>query len=193
MTWPASDVNTTNADASTDSPATFRTDVLDLLTKFNLLRNHVSSFMQGLLASTTAGNALASLLVGPIYVGPSGLLTSSGTYTGYAVNSGSSTDFNATTGVYTAPVAGKYLVTGLVTLEKFSAGSGQFTVSLNAPSGQSVSVYGHSETTSTTWTESFPFSAVVNMSAGGTISMSLTYIPAGHQSRVTGLYIAQVR
>lgn len=54
MTWPSSDVNTTNADAGTDIPATFRTDVLDLLTKFNLLRNHVSSFGQTLLNRATA-------------------------------------------------------------------------------------------------------------------------------------------
>ncbi len=54
MTWPSSDVNTTNADAGTDSPATFRTDVLDLLTKFNLLRNHVSTLGQTLLNRATA-------------------------------------------------------------------------------------------------------------------------------------------
>lgn len=57
MTYPSSDVNTTNADVGTDNPATFRTDVLDLITKFNLLRNHVSSFMQGVLSSTTASAA----------------------------------------------------------------------------------------------------------------------------------------
>nr|WP_315242116.1 hypothetical protein [uncultured Albidiferax sp.] len=53
MTYPSSDVNRANADASTDSPASFRTDVLDLIDKFNLLRNWISDFMRGLL---TAGN-----------------------------------------------------------------------------------------------------------------------------------------
>lgn len=54
MTWPTENVNTTNADAGTDSPATFRTDMLDLLTKFNLLRSHVSTLGQTLLSRTTA-------------------------------------------------------------------------------------------------------------------------------------------
>lgn len=61
MTWPSADVNTTNADAGTDSPATFRTDVLDLLTKFNQMRNHVSAFMQGLLSSASASAARTTL------------------------------------------------------------------------------------------------------------------------------------
>ena len=39
MTWPTSDVVRTNADDTTDSPATFRADVLDLIDKFNLMRN----------------------------------------------------------------------------------------------------------------------------------------------------------
>ncbi|WP_367846441.1 hypothetical protein [Rhodoferax sp. WC2427] len=61
MTYPASDVNRTNADASTDSPATFRSDALDLIDKFNLLRNHISSFMQGLLASANAAAVRTAL------------------------------------------------------------------------------------------------------------------------------------
>lgn len=65
MTWPTPDVITTNCDAGTDSPATFRTDVLDLITKFNQMRAHVSAFMQGLLANTTAAAARATLLVAP--------------------------------------------------------------------------------------------------------------------------------
>jgi hypothetical protein len=49
MTWPASDVGTTNSDAGTDSPATARSDLLDLMQKFNQLRNHVTSLMQTVL------------------------------------------------------------------------------------------------------------------------------------------------
>lgn len=65
MTYPSSDVNTTNADASIDNPATFRTDVLDLITKFNLLRNHIPTFMQTLLGRTSAALARADLGVAP--------------------------------------------------------------------------------------------------------------------------------
>jgi len=61
MTYPASDVGTTNTDAGTDSPATARTDILDLMTKFNLLRNHISSFMQGVLNRATAALVRADL------------------------------------------------------------------------------------------------------------------------------------
>jgi len=61
MTYPASDVGTTNTDAGTDSPATARTDILDLMTKFNLLRNHISSFMQGVLNRGTAALVRADL------------------------------------------------------------------------------------------------------------------------------------
>jgi hypothetical protein len=54
MTFPASDVVRTNADAGTDSPATFRTDALDLIDKFNLLRNHFSALAQTLINRSTA-------------------------------------------------------------------------------------------------------------------------------------------
>lgn len=61
MAWPTSDVNTGNADAATDSPTAFRSDVLDLLTKFNQLRSHVSTLMQSLLNDTTTSQAQSSL------------------------------------------------------------------------------------------------------------------------------------
>lgn len=54
MTWPSSDVNTSNADAGTDSPATFRTDVFDLINKFNVLRSHLSTLGQTLVSRATA-------------------------------------------------------------------------------------------------------------------------------------------
>lgn len=61
MVWPAANVNTTNADAGTDSPAAFRDDVLDLINKFNQLRAHPSPFIQGLLDDIDAAAARATL------------------------------------------------------------------------------------------------------------------------------------
>jgi microcystin-dependent protein len=61
MTYPASDVNTTNMDAGTDFPATARTDLLDLSTKFNLLRNHLSP-----LAAATNCDAAGNLGLGVV-------------------------------------------------------------------------------------------------------------------------------
>lgn len=61
MVWPAANVNTTNADAGTDSPASFRNDVLDLINKFNQLRAHPSPFIQGLLDDIDAAAARATL------------------------------------------------------------------------------------------------------------------------------------
>jgi hypothetical protein len=55
MTWPTSDVSTTNVDAPADSPALARSEFLDLFTKFNQVRTHVSSFMQTILGRTSGG------------------------------------------------------------------------------------------------------------------------------------------
>lgn len=90
MTYPSSDVNATNADAGTDSPATFRTDVLDLITKFNLLRNHVSTFLQGLLGSADAAAARGTLI---------------------AAKSGANADITSLTGI-TGGIAGPTAITG---------------------------------------------------------------------------------
>lgn len=62
MTWPSSDVGTTNADAGTDVPANFRTDALDLINKFNQMRNHATAWGQGWLAA--ADQAAARTLLG---------------------------------------------------------------------------------------------------------------------------------
>jgi hypothetical protein len=74
MTFPASDVVRTNADAGTDSPATFRTDALDLIDKFNLLRNHFSALAQTLINRSTA--ALMRTDLGAAASGANGDITS---------------------------------------------------------------------------------------------------------------------
>jgi len=61
MTYPSSDVSRTNLDAGTDSPQLARADLDDLVVKFNLLRNHISAFVQGLLDDPDAATARATL------------------------------------------------------------------------------------------------------------------------------------
>lgn len=115
MTWPASDVNTTNADASTDSPATFRTDVLDLLTKFNLLRNHVSTFFQGVLSSTTASAAKTALgVTEPLGVGQTlqSLTGSRALATTYTNSTGRTIEVNIT--IYSSSYPGVFRLTGVI-------------------------------------------------------------------------------
>ncbi|MGL4899882.1 MAG: hypothetical protein ACRC4U_07420 [Shewanella sp.] len=67
MVWPASDVNNTNtaSGSAASQPAAARLDFRDLITKFNLLRNHVPAFMQGLLTSVDAPTARLTLGVPP--------------------------------------------------------------------------------------------------------------------------------
>lgn len=63
MTWPSSDVTDTHVDSPTDAgdPAAARVDILDLITKFNLLRNHVTTFAQTMLGRATAALARTDL------------------------------------------------------------------------------------------------------------------------------------
>ena len=60
MTWPTGDEPTTALDAGTDTPP--RAVFLSLVQKFNQLRAHVSTYMQGVLASADA--AAARVLLG---------------------------------------------------------------------------------------------------------------------------------
>jgi hypothetical protein len=61
MTWPVSDVVTTNMDAGTDSLASARADILDMADKVNQVRNHVTDFAQTVLDDATAADARATL------------------------------------------------------------------------------------------------------------------------------------
>lgn len=64
MTWPASDVGSTNTDADPDSPLAARQNLNDLILKFNELRNHVSALAQDLLADPDAPAMRATLELG---------------------------------------------------------------------------------------------------------------------------------
>lgn len=59
MTWPSGDVDTTGMDSGTDPPP--RAEFLSWAQKFNQLINHVTEFMQGVLASATAADARTAL------------------------------------------------------------------------------------------------------------------------------------
>jgi hypothetical protein len=55
MTFPSADVDTGHVDSPTvvGDPALARGDILDLMQKFNLLRNHFSTFMAGAINTWT--------------------------------------------------------------------------------------------------------------------------------------------
>lgn len=59
MTWPSGDVPTTDMDAGTDNPP--RATFLSWAQKFNLLINHVTTFMQGVLTATDAAAARTAI------------------------------------------------------------------------------------------------------------------------------------
>lgn len=64
MVWPVSDVNNTNTSSGSTAgqPAAARLDIRDLITKFNEMRNHVSTFMRTLLDDTDAATARSTLI-----------------------------------------------------------------------------------------------------------------------------------
>ena len=62
MTYPTAAVNTANADAGTDVPATFRTDVLDAIQKLNQMIAHTSAFAATLLDGVDAAAVRATLV-----------------------------------------------------------------------------------------------------------------------------------
>lgn len=54
MTWPSTDVPTTNANAGTDNPQVWREDALDLTQKVNQMRDHLSALAGGVAVGTWA-------------------------------------------------------------------------------------------------------------------------------------------
>lgn len=92
MTWPTVAVNTTNVDQTTDSPATARADLLDLIQKVNLMVAQVSTFMGGHLADANAAAARTTL-----GAAAAGALAASG-ITGAAA-SGANADISSMTGL----------------------------------------------------------------------------------------------
>lgn len=120
MTWPATDVSGSNLTSGTTAgqPAAFRADAADLITKFNQLRNHVSSFMQTLLSRSTAALARADLELGAYYFGmdSSATRTTTGAFSGYTDSSGQSAGSgnSGSAGTYTVQKTGMYTLTATV-------------------------------------------------------------------------------
>lgn len=95
MTFPSSDVSGTNMDATGDSPNLARVEIDDLRTKFNLLRNHFTAFMQGLINATDPAAARALLVAAKS--GANTDITSLGAATGVTAGAGDDSTKLATT------------------------------------------------------------------------------------------------
>jgi hypothetical protein len=100
MAWPTVAVSTTNCDAGTDVPATFRADVLDAIQKLNAMIGSVANY-----GFSVVGDIGLSLPSTANYVVP--FVKSPVNYTNLFVSDPSNL-FNISTNVFTAPVAGWY-------------------------------------------------------------------------------------
>lgn len=95
MTWPSSDIGTTNTDNTGDSPSSARADILAAMQAINQIRNHLSTFGQGLVDDADAATALATL--GAAAAGANSDITSLGAVTGVTATAGDSSTKLATT------------------------------------------------------------------------------------------------
>ena len=130
MVWPTAPIPTANLDAGTDSPAASRADLLQLAQQVNQLQAHVSTFAATLLDDADAAAARATLGFQdkPVYVYSNTARTSLGTFTNYFYEVESGLGFNTTTGVYTFPATGFYLVCCVCETQRTSATAGNTTV-----------------------------------------------------------------
>jgi hypothetical protein len=94
--WPPSDISTTNNDQTTDSPAAWRADAKALTDAFNLVRNHVTTFIKTLLDDADAAAARTTL--GAAASGSNGDITAfTNAVTGVTATPGDSSTKLATT------------------------------------------------------------------------------------------------
>lgn len=95
MTYPTAAVNTANIDASGDSPALARSDILDAIQKLNQMIAHTTAFAAALLDDANAATARATL--GAAASGANTDITSVGAVTGVTATLGDNTTKLATT------------------------------------------------------------------------------------------------
>lgn len=63
MTWPTSDIDTTDFDSDTDSPASAQNAIYGMLTALNQMRSHVTSLNQALLELTDVASMRTLLTI----------------------------------------------------------------------------------------------------------------------------------
>jgi hypothetical protein len=113
MTWPTDDIDPTHLDSGADKAGLARTALLALVQGYNSMRNHVSSFMRGVLAANSDSTARSALS---------------------AAKSGTNNDITSITGL-TTPLTNAQGGTGRGTLTAGSllVGAGTDPVALLAP------------------------------------------------------------
>lgn len=179
MTWPASNVVTTNMDAGADSAASARSDLLDLVQKFNLLRAHVTTFMQTFLGRTDAAGARGDLGLANhqlVTVDASANLATTGTVTGGNL---------LTTG--NATVGGSVTATATVTGATLNS-TGNITASGNITATGNVTAYSD-ERLKDAWEDIDPeFTQFLAQVRAGTFQLK-----AGDGRRLTGVSAQSLR
>jgi len=201
MTWPASDVNNTNTTSAgtAGQPAAFRADANDLITKFNQLRNHVTSFMQTLLNRSTAALARADLEIAKYYwtLDTSATRTTSGDFASFTATAGqNNTGHDAAAGTFTAPVAGLYTVTATVTASGTFSGSvgNKYILGYLKLNGSAIGVGGVAPypVASEDVTHYMSFSATIKLAASDVLKVAVDHNAAGitaQCTRFTGVFI----
>lgn len=161
MTWPIADVGRANVDAGTDSPASARSELLDLVDKFNLVRNHVTAFAQTLLSRATAALMRTDLGIANhelITVTGAGALSTASTVTAGSGLTVSAGGISVTGGILSANgvtiISGGFTIAaGVATLQgglNVTAGGASITGSATVAGGLTVTSSGLSVSSGTT-------------------------------------------
>lgn len=208
MTWPSSDVSTTNLDAGTDSRAAARADLLDVVQKFNQMRAHVTT-----LAQTFLNRATAALMRTDLGSGATGdalfvaatkqaardalgkhafraLPTASQSVTGTATllqwgseQFDSNGDFDSTTNHrFTAPVTGIYTFSCAVGFVFFSAGNVLIQLQVDGTTVHRATgkIDSADDQVNGTWVLSLTSGQVVRVLINGTVNAGISTTNESH-------------